>query len=233
MPSTRRPPDRWFTVAACFASSAALPRKGTRRMEVISRIRRVTAAAAPRVTSGSVLPYTRRSITPSVEKPRSSAAMAHSMISRPLVPGMVEGSPMPMSIPPKPSFRPSRRSSCDQAPLEGASRSADRGVPPGAKAGGPGRVLLVRSRAASAGVADIDVDGGGCRTRLVVRRQIGDLSELEVDAGDDRIEILLVLADLAGVVVLEDADERVPVFPAAPQYAVGLEADDDGVAIRP
>src|SRR5918992_5415601 len=192
MPSTRRPPDRWFTVAACFASSAALPR----------------------VTSGSVLPYTRRSITPSVEKPRSSAAMAHSTICEPLVPGMVEGRPMPMSMRPGFPFCPVRQSS----------------FRPGARpprAALPGRLGVWP--------ADMYLLRRGCRTWLgrVAGRQVGDFGQPEVDARDDRVEILPVLADLSGVVELEDAHERVSISPAAPQQAVGLEPDDDGVVIRP
>src|SRR3954454_8023225 len=61
-------------------------------------MRSVTAAAYARAVSGSWLPYTSRSIVPSVENPAASARMAQSRMSPPSVPGTVFGRPIPIFI---------------------------------------------------------------------------------------------------------------------------------------
>src|SRR4051795_3821265 len=77
----------------------AVLRTGTMAIEVVRRMRSVTAAAAVRATSGSRFSYATRSMTPRVENPATSARRAHSRCCSRVTPGIVEGSPMPMSMP--------------------------------------------------------------------------------------------------------------------------------------
>src|SRR3954452_15257750 len=68
------------------------------RMAVVSRIRSVTAPAAASVGMVSWLPYTTRSSVPRLAKPAASASRAQPSTSGPVAVGMVEGSPIPMSM---------------------------------------------------------------------------------------------------------------------------------------